>query len=395
MGTFYSNCQVRCDSQEAVVEALTRLLKESAYIAPAVNNWVGVYPEGSRTDPAKLAKQLSAQLACGVFSFGVYDDDIFFYSLYENGRRRDRFNSSPDYFESVSRPEKARLRGKPEAVMSYCLPGVGASQIQDVLDPPFLAEGESNPLIETLQAITPGELPASLERMRRKKYWSASHQASDLARLLGIDEKLASLGYRYIERGETDTADKSFLFVSLDMLLPENRKKKLWELPMKAEAIEAIKAAISWGADVNSPTEYGEPFLVLAAFNCAAEVVQLLLDSGADVNSATTKRNKYGWEERGWTALIAAVQGGANVASGTEAMNTAPQLETVQLLINAGVKVNAKSESGWTALKEVQKKLEYFSALKSDRWYSDEALAECVARNTILLRMLRAAGATE
>ena len=42
MGTFYSNCQVRSDSQAAVVAALTRLLNEPAYVAPAVKGWVGV-----------------------------------------------------------------------------------------------------------------------------------------------------------------------------------------------------------------------------------------------------------------------------------------------------------------------------------------------------------------
>lgn len=59
MGTTYSNCQVRTDSPEAVIAALTSLLKEPAYVSPAVNGWVGVYPEGTRTDLDKLAKQLS------------------------------------------------------------------------------------------------------------------------------------------------------------------------------------------------------------------------------------------------------------------------------------------------------------------------------------------------
>ena len=72
MGTTYSNCQVRSDSQEAVVEALRGLLKEPAYVAPAVNGWVGVYPEGYDDVADKLAKKLSAKLFCGVFSWNVH-----------------------------------------------------------------------------------------------------------------------------------------------------------------------------------------------------------------------------------------------------------------------------------------------------------------------------------
>ena len=114
MGTFFSNCQVQSDSQDAVADALTILLKEPAYVSPSAGGWVGVYPEGTRTDLYKLAKQLSKQLSCGVFSWNVHDDDIFYYALFEDGKRRDEFNSSPDYFDPVSKGEMERLRGKPE-----------------------------------------------------------------------------------------------------------------------------------------------------------------------------------------------------------------------------------------------------------------------------------------
>ncbi|MGI4788242.1 MAG: hypothetical protein ACRYFS_05270 [Janthinobacterium lividum] len=96
MGTTYSNCQVRSDSQDAVADALKPLLNEPAYISPSVGGWVGVYPEGGATDPDELAKQLSAKLSAGVFCWMVHDSDVFYYTLYESGKLRDTFNSDPD-----------------------------------------------------------------------------------------------------------------------------------------------------------------------------------------------------------------------------------------------------------------------------------------------------------
>jgi hypothetical protein len=130
MGTTYSNCQVRSDSQEAVVAALRGLLKEPAYVAAAVNGWVGVYPEGVRTDP---------------------DDE---------------------YAPPPNANERKRVKGKPEAFVPYCLPGVGYSQVKEVLHPPLLGEDESNgatmpskkslQLFSNLLKITPEAMKSNL-----------------------------------------------------------------------------------------------------------------------------------------------------------------------------------------------------------------------------------------
>ena len=196
MGTFYSNCQVRSDSQKAVVEALRGLLKEPAYVAPAVGGWVGVYPKGGSTDPDKLAKQLSARLACGVFSWNVHDSDVFYYSLYDSGEACDEFNSNPDWGtdpdNEFSQPpdaaERARVRGDVEALLPFCLNGVARDQVQQVLQPELVADD-------------------------RRLF--AEVQAADLARLLGMDEELASRSYRYIEVGEVNEHTREeFLEVS-------------------------------------------------------------------------------------------------------------------------------------------------------------------------------------
>ncbi len=394
MGTTYSNCQVRHNSQDAVADALKLLLKEPAYVSPSVGGWVGIYPEGHRTGLDKIAKQLSKLLNCGALTWNVHDDDIFWYSLYENGKRRDEFNSNPDYFEPVTKAEQNRLRGKPEALVQYCLPGVGYSQVLEVLHPPSRAESE---VTAEASARPPHDIEAITkwltEQQKIRDYQSASGQAGGLAALLGLDLHLSSLDYRHNERGNLDSyLDKGFVFIGPAQLSAKNLKNKLYELQMQPED---IKQAIEDGADPNEKSQFGEPFLVSAAFRGAAEVVQILLNAGADINAGTTKKSEWGWQELGVVPLVAAVQGGANVEMAAAAANTTPQISTVQILLDAGADVNAKTETGRTALKEAQENLERFSERKSDRWYSEEVLEECIARNTKLIEMLRAAGAME
>jgi hypothetical protein len=396
MGTTYSNCQVRSDSQEAVVAALTGLLKEPAYVAPAVNDWVGVYPECKRTDPDNLAKKLSAKLSCGVFAWVVHDSDIFFYTLYEDGKKRDEFDSNPDYFDPVSSAKRARLRGKPEALVAYCLPGIGYSQVREVLQPPLLSEqeatntsGESLLSDKSIQLrskvlkTTPEEMKAEFAEMQREKYTFADAQAGDLAKLLGIAEDLEMIKYRHIAEAKGTYGNREFAHIGLEALSPRNLQKKLWELPMQ---LADIKAAIAAGANVNEQDPNGDPFLFRAASDCAADIVQLLLDSGVDVNTVIKQTHEHGWE-RGATALMAATGGGAR--------NTERQIETVQILIVAGADVNAKSEAGRAALEQVQGSLNFNSTTEPSKWYSQESLKDGVTRNTRLLEILKAAGATE
>ena len=211
MGVTYSNCQVRSDSQQSVVEALRGLLKEPACVSPSIGGWVGVYPEGGSTDPDALAKQLSARLACGVFSWNVHDSDVFYYSLYESGETRDEFNSDPDWGTDPDdefppppdAAERARVRGNPEILLPFCLPGVTHNQIQQILHPAGGSQG-----VEVSIAFSP---------VSADQYLFAEVQAADLASLLGMDETLAALGYRYVESGEIrDHTSGSFLLIKAD-----------------------------------------------------------------------------------------------------------------------------------------------------------------------------------
>ena len=212
MGTTYTNLQVKTEAQDAVVEALMHPLKEPAYVSPSVGGWVGVYPEGRITDITELARQLSVAVSYPAMALMVHDSDVFLYWLYKNGEPRDEFNSDPDWGTDVddehSPPpdvsEKMRVSGSPEALLPYCLSGVTSDQIRGVLHPAEASQAAKERL--TFSAVSADQ------------YLFADAQAADLTKLLGMDETLASLGYEYIEAGETkDYTLGQFLLIKTDI----------------------------------------------------------------------------------------------------------------------------------------------------------------------------------
>lgn len=410
MGTTYYNCQVRTDSQEAVVAALTGLLKAPAYVAPAVGGWVGIYSEAERTDPDTLAKKLSAKLACGVFFWSVYDSDIFFYTLYEDGKKRDEFDSNPDYFESVSAAKKARLCGKPETLVPYCLPGIGYSQVQEVLQPPSSPRPAENTFnsAASLEALPllPGKsldtLTQALEKLKQdifqktgKRYTFADEQASDLAKLLGIAEDLEAAEYRDIAEANGNSTGRQFRLVGNENLSQEYKNSKLWH----SFRLEDLKSVVAAGADVNARDNQGVPLLVRMARYCAAEQIQYLISRGADVNAATLFPTPddphYAFHvqlgailEDGVTALVA--------AAGASREHPPYQAEAIQILLNAGANVNARSEAGRTALGEAVVMTDWTKhQRKIGRIAPEEVLRQAAERSAEVVEMLRAAGATE
>ena len=91
---------------------------------------------------------------------------------------------------------------------------------------------------------------------------------------------------------------------------------------------EVIETLIDKGANVNAKNKDGSTALTKAAFNPNPEVIKTLIDEGADVNAKS---------KSGGTALMSAA-----------IFNQNP--EVIKILINAGTDVNAKSKSGSTAL---------------------------------------------
>jgi hypothetical protein len=403
MGTTYSNCQVRTDSQEAVVAALTGLLKESAYVAPAVNGWVGVYPEGGMTNPKGLAKQLSEKQSTIVFCWNVYDSDVFSYTLYESGKARDEFNSAPGYFEgqkadgddSEDEPiDPVQVQGKPEILLPLCVAGTTLAAIQAVLHPRSASE-EAKKLI--------GFSPVPDDQ-----YLFADFQANNLAALLGMDKALAALGFQYLEAGETEEyALEDFKLAGV--LTAKARPQRPTD-----KAFLAPKPDFTSNRRDNN----GVPKLVAAARTCSVEFVQGWLSGGCDVN-IVVEVSSYHLEqkqymliamgttdlgrtvnylcdslcENGVTSLIAVA--GASIA-GVSIHPPEAQLEVIRILLDAGADVNARSETGRTALGEALKMTDPIQHQKySERRLSEEFLTEAAKRSAQVVEMLRAAGATE
>ena len=400
MGTTYSNCQVRHDSQDAVAEALKPLLKEPAYVAPAVGGWVGVYPEGGTTDPEELAKQLSASLSCGVFSWNVYDSDVFIYTLYEHGNPRDTFNSDPDwgtdpddeYALPPDAAERERVSGQPEVLVQYCLPGTSYSQIQEVLHPPLsTAPDEELPpspnisekhLLMFSEALktTPDAMRQEFKQLARRKYQFAEEQASDLAKLFGIAEDLEAHRYRDVAETDGSFAGRQFRLVGNENLSQVYLNQKLWDTELIRHP-EKLQEWLQKGADPNARKHSGETILMHRAQYGHLESMQILIEAGADVNASTISRHEHGLES-GVTPLMLAVM---NIRAPAER-----RIAAVQTLLSSGADVNAESETGRTALRAC------FGFMNpADQSFSRPLTPEQMEQAEQIADVLRAAGATE
>ena len=119
---------------------------------------------------------------------------------------------------------------------------------------------------------------------------------------------------------------------------------------IRANNLSQVNQAITAGADVNAKDH--NPALILAAFNGHKDIVEALLDNGADINAV---------DYNGWTALWHATEIGhkeivnllkavkAAIAKLFEAVK-ANDVSKVNEAIEAGANLNAKDSAGWTPL---------------------------------------------
>ena len=105
--------------------------------------------------------------------------------------------------------------------------------------------------------------------------------------------------------------------------------------------IEIVQSLLDGGADVNDRNEFHQTALLMALWEKKFEVARLLIKYGADVNFPNGV---------GWTPLQVAAQDGNS--------------EIVHVLLDHGADVNAKKMDDWTAL-HLASCLDYFDVVKA------------------------------
>ena len=140
-----------------------------------------------------------------------------------------------------------------------------------------------------------------------------------------VSEDIRKLGEKYINKG---------------VRRKERKQKKDIEDFIHAAMygnVEAVKAAIAKGIDINAIGSNGQTALMYAASYVHIPVVQALIDAGADLDILS----EDGGLGEGMTALMHVA--GSFFATGNRA-------EVVKMLVDAGANINLKGEEGFTAL---------------------------------------------
>ncbi len=136
----------------------------------------------------------------------------------------------------------------------------------------------------------------------------------------------------------------------------------LLQTAVQSADVDAAKAAIAGGAEVNTSLPDGTPLVVLATKNEDTELVTALISAGADVNAKDSIDDSaflYAGAEGLNEILKLTIAHGADVSSTNRYGGTAliPAAEhghtkTVKILLDAGVPVDHINNLGWTALHE-------------------------------------------
>jgi hypothetical protein len=111
MGGFYGSVQLRTGDHAAVLAAATAVAEAmniKCLVGPALNGWVGVYPEGNGQDHT-VGERLAAAVGGHALHLLVHDDDVLAYWLWHDGKLVDRYWSAPGYFGDARRAEGQSL----------------------------------------------------------------------------------------------------------------------------------------------------------------------------------------------------------------------------------------------------------------------------------------------
>jgi len=100
MGGSYGSIHVRTTDTAAVrvaLECISRNTGTKFLLAPAIDAWVSVFPQGNGQD-MEVSARLVETVVEPLIHVVVHDDDVLAYQFYEGGKLVDAYNSCPDYF---------------------------------------------------------------------------------------------------------------------------------------------------------------------------------------------------------------------------------------------------------------------------------------------------------
>jgi hypothetical protein len=144
MGGHYGSVQVRSGDRnavKAVAEHVANAMKIRLLIGPAIDGWVGLYPENNGQDE-KVGQEVARLTDGYVLHLLVHDDDIFAYWLYHDRQLIDSYWSAPGYFGEQNRASEEKMVGNPEVFRPLIQDRV--SRLSNLL-----ARGDAKPAFES------------------------------------------------------------------------------------------------------------------------------------------------------------------------------------------------------------------------------------------------------
>ena len=134
----------------------------------------------------RLSSELSRKVQCPALAVLVHDDATLLYLLYEDGKRRDRYMSSPHYFQSGLR---ALLGAREDA------PPEGGNA--EALCRAFATEADRSEISQILRAPTLARVLAQANRNLRATIEAGAQVSADTARAIQEAGKTARFRFEF------------------------------------------------------------------------------------------------------------------------------------------------------------------------------------------------------
>ncbi len=203
MGSFFTNIHVRTNSRDAVVSQLPALIKEPAKVSESINGWVSVFPKETEKQkdepPQAIAKGLSASLYTEALAFLMHDSDVFMRWKFEWGHKTEEYNSNPKYFDQDPDTQEEVIALMARVVTAQR----GGASKEDVTK---MMADFARAKIESTRASL-GTIPPHMPIF-------ADDLVVEYAKERGINPELASVGFKYVQNGDLEGNNVSFVEVT-------------------------------------------------------------------------------------------------------------------------------------------------------------------------------------